>query len=242
MQKVSIETTQNVNIEYQIASLGDRIAALLIDTAVKIAYALVGILIMTGISNGLNEAENIVFVIIFFLPILFYHLISEIMMDGQSIGKRQMKIKVVKLDGSQASLGAYIIRWIMRLIDQLFYYGVALLTILLNKKGQRLGDIVAGTTVIKLNKEVNLSYHSHIDSPEPEYQPTFLQATKLSDKDIEIIKQALDFYRDTGNPEPMEATVKKTKELLNIESDLPPARLLNMIIKDYNFLAARIPQ
>ncbi|MGK7395810.1 MAG: RDD family protein [Candidatus Cyclobacteriaceae bacterium M3_2C_046] len=242
MQKVSIETTQNVQIDFQIASLGDRILAFLIDAGIQFLYIMIMIIMFSSIIPSLEQQVEtfILVLILLMLPVMFYHLLFEIFMNGQSIGKKQMKIKVVKLDGSQPSIGSYLLRWIFRIIDSFFYYGVAMLIISTRGKGQRLGDIVAGTTVIKMARTVDLGFHKQTDHPEDDYEPIFPQVTRLSDRDIGIIRTALDVYRDTANIQPVLATEAKIKQLLQVESQMPPVKFLSVIIKDHNYLMDKI--
>ena len=71
-------------------------------------------------------------------------------MNGQSVGKRILKIKVISLDGSQPSIGQYFIRWLFRLVDFALTAQVGgLICVAVSKNKQRIGDIVAGTTLIK---------------------------------------------------------------------------------------------
>src|SRR5688572_16373007 len=113
MQTISVQTTQNVFIHHPLASLGDRILAYILDRIILIAYivAIVGLFI--------NIKVNAVWPWFVFLagPWLFYHLVFEIFMNGQSPGKRVMQIQVVRLDGTQPSVGDYILRWAFSLID-----------------------------------------------------------------------------------------------------------------------------
>src|SRR5690606_28519022 len=80
------------------------------------------------------------------LPALFYPLIMETLMEGQTVGKRLMKLKVVKIDGTRATFYQYFIRWISNTVDIfLSFGGIGLAAIILTKKGQRLGDLAADT-------------------------------------------------------------------------------------------------
>jgi uncharacterized RDD family membrane protein YckC len=241
MQKVIVETTQNVSIDFSIASVGDRIVAFLIDTAIKFIYVLIGVFLLFKFNMKFEVANDYLYVGLFLIPFVFYFLIMELILDGQSIGKIIMRIKVIKLDGSQPNIGEYLLRWLLRLVDSLFGYGVGLITIILNGKGQRLGDVVAGTSVIKLNKEEEVGYHKHIDSPEEDYEPVFPQVVRLNDKDIETIKQALNFYKESGVPKPVIAAAQKVKEVLNVENNLPATKFLNVIVKDYNHVTGKLP-
>src|SRR5918993_5881 len=120
MQTVRVRTTQNVFIDYALASLGDRILAFLIDRLFLTLYsvALFAILTQTGI-------DNVWVLIIFFgVPWFFYSLVFEITMNGQTPGKRVMNIQVVKLDGTPATIGSYLLRWIFSLVDYYIMSGV----------------------------------------------------------------------------------------------------------------------
>ncbi|HCI71200.1 MAG TPA: RDD family protein, partial [Balneola sp.] len=85
-------------------------------------------------------------------------LIFEVVWNGKSFGKWMMGLQVVMLDGSSPSFGNYLIRWMLRLLEVSFTNGIlAFITVLINGKGQRLGDIAAKTCVIKTRKKVKLS-------------------------------------------------------------------------------------
>ncbi len=235
MAGLEIQTAQNITLEYAPASIGDRILAFLIDTLVIIAYFLVAL----GLVFGILDIESPWILIALYIPLFFYHLSSEVFMDGQSIGKRQMKIKVVKTNGTPATLGAYIIRWILRPVDNFFYGGIAMITIAIGGKGQRLGDVAANTTVVKLNKKVEVKTHELIKKIEDDYEPIFPEANNLSDRDIEIIRKALEINRETANISPVLKVEEKVKGTLSITSTLPPVKFLYTIIKDHNYLVTR---
>ncbi|MDX1627762.1 MAG: RDD family protein, partial [Fulvivirga sp.] len=153
MQNVNIRTAQNVGIQYELAGLGNRIAAFVIDAVILFFYLIVVMWMISQI-----QLNSIWILFGFYLPVLFYHLICEVFFNGQSIGKKQMKIKVVQLDGSSPTFGAYILRWILRLVDISTFSGaIAVVTISMSKHGQRLGDMAAGTTVVKVEREVKVA-------------------------------------------------------------------------------------
>jgi len=156
MEKVKIKTTQNVDVEYEIASIGDRIVAVLIDYLILLVCFIALMILSIFIRDILNEYMYMFFFLIY-IPMILYDLLFEIFMNGQTPGKKFRNIKVIKMDGSQPTIGNYLLRWVFRLIDiGISYGGIAILTILINGKGQRIGDIAAGTTVIKLKKSVSL--------------------------------------------------------------------------------------
>ena len=231
MQKISIETTQHVKIDYISAGIGDRILAYIIDALVILAYF--GILIFVF---NLLSTNSLVINIALIIPVFLYHLLCEIFMNGQSIGKRQMKIKVVKLDGSSAGIGSYLLRWILRPIDiTLFSGGIAILSIAITRHNQRLGDLAAGTTVVKIDAQQELP----VFAVEENYTPRFPEVVNLSDADIEVIQRVLKVYRDSGNHQPVLVTVEKMKDVLQIDSELPPLQFLYTLVKDYKYLTAQ---
>lgn len=237
MPTVSIQTSQNVFIHYPAASLGDRILAYFIDGLILFAYAIVCILILFQ-----ANANSIAVVIsIISIPMLLYHLLFEIFMNGQTPGKKQMGIKVVKLDGSPATIGSFIVRWLIRLFEINAMSGaVAMVAIAVSGKGQRLGDMAAGTTVVKLVQQKEITSKEIFTVAEEQYVPSFSQVLQLTDDDIEIINQALRINRDTGNSKPVMATTEKIKALLGIESDMPPVKFLYTIVKDYGYYSSKV--
>ncbi len=232
MEKVSINTSQNVQISYPLAGLSDRIFAYLIDAVIigSVTFLFITIMITTGL---LDSSPLLIFTAT--IPAFFYHLISEISMNGQSIGKKTIKIKVVKLDGSQATMGGYLLRWIIRPIDIVFYGGVAILCITIGGKGQRLGDIAAGTTVIKLEQSGFLKDHT-LNDIESDYKPVFLDADQLTPEYVELINKAIKAKLEMLDDKPVEAIAAKIKNKLKIKTDLPDLKFLHTILKDYHHL------
>ena len=228
MQTIQIQTAQNVFIEYQPAGVGDRILAYLIDYIIKVAYGVIIIMLFTYAATGLrsqqtgSDAVAVVVLIILLLPLMFYSLVLEIIMNGQTIGKRAMNIKVVKLDGTQPSVGAYLLRWLCRIIDVGFLSGVvAIIVIATSTKGQRLGDMAAGTTVITLKRRVTLAQTRLPETPS-DYEPVYPEVARLGDRDAEIIRETLQTYQRNGNDPQLAASLAgKLKTLLNITSDQP---------------------
>ena len=108
MSELTINTTQNVNINFTAATVGERILSFLVDFAIKIAYCLVvyGIffywLRLFDKMQQMDTWSRIAIMLLFFMPVMFYSLVLETVFEGQSIGKKLIKIKVVKIDGYQA--------------------------------------------------------------------------------------------------------------------------------------------
>ena len=232
--KVQILTTQNVEIEYETASLGERIGATLIDMLILFAYSFV---VLAGVVQSIaHRSDDTAFtlMVVLVLPVLLYDLLCEIFMDGQSLGKKALKIKVVKLDGTQPGIGSYLLRWLLRFVEVWGSSGViAAVVILVNGKGQRLGDLAAGTTVVKLKPTATLAdtIFAQID---PDYVPTFPQVTRLNDRDIAVIKEVINSREQRQNPVVLNTLVRKVKEVLEVDTDLSAPKFLKTVVKDYN--------
>jgi len=233
MDTVKIDTAQNVQIDYNLASLGDRMLAFILDMLVLFAY----ILLVAIIAGNLN-VNPVISVIFVGVPVFFYFLLCEVLMDGQSIGKRVRSIKVVMLDGSQASFGAYLLRWIIRPVDYLM--GIGFFSIMVTDFGQRLGDLAAGTTVIKLEDKVTLDDTLFVQVEE-DYRPTYTNVNTLENRHIELIKKVLKEHEQVKNYLVVERIYLKTKEALNAEipSGMPQIHFLEKVVKDYNYYLGR---
>ena len=235
MQIIRVRTTQNVFIDYPVGSVGDRILAYLLDRLILIIYSVAALAVFVKLDNE----PSYLWLIVFGVPWLFYSVLFEIFMNGQTPGKKVLKIKVVRLDGTPATIGDYILRWIFAFVDIFILSGaVAVVMVAMGGKGQRLGDVVAGTAVVKLSEHEHVSSQKVFVEAEENYTPVFSQVVNLSDHDIALIQRALEANRDQGNIQPVMVITDKIKSLLKIESDMPPVKFLYTIIKDYQTIPA----
>lgn len=233
MKTIIIPTTQNVELEYPIADIGDRIAAFFIDLLVQIGYL---ILVFLFIDEFQIEPWSSAWGIIIFLPVALYSIISEVAFSGQTIGKKARNTRVIRFDGSAPSLGDYFIRWLLRVLDIYTLYGaIAVLTISINKRGQRLGDLAAGTTVIKQKLVADFDDTIFRDIDEF-YELKFPQIEALSDKDMSILKEVLDAGLKSNNPEILKRLATRIKEVSGIKTELRDEAFLEYVLKDYNYL------
>ncbi|MBX2897316.1 MAG: RDD family protein [Cyclobacteriaceae bacterium] len=236
MQTIQVRTTQNVFIQYPLASVGDRILAYLFDRVVVIAFM---IALGTFLFYAKIQSEW-VWILLLAFPYIFYSVFFEIFMNGQTLGKHLLKIRVMRLNGTPATIGDYVLRWVFAILDFGFLGGaIAVILVAAGGKGQRLGDLVAGTTVIKLVEQKEITAEQVFVTAETEYQPVFMQAVQLTERDVELIQRALEVNRDVGNAAPMLAVTEKVKTQLGIQTDLPPIKLLYTLIKDFNHLTSR---
>lgn len=235
MQTISVRTTQNVFIQYPLASVGDRILGYLIDQLIFVVY----VFIVIAIAQSIDMEQIWLLIALLSIPYILYRLLFEIFMNGQTPGKRAMQIKVVRINGTPATVGDYVLRWIFGLVELNVGNGlIAMLTIVINGKGQRLGDLIAGTTVIKLIEQGQATAQEVFVSPENNYEVSFPQAVQLNPSDIELIQRSLEINRDLGNQKPMLAITEKVKAQLGVKTDMPPIKFLYVLIKDYNHLTS----
>ncbi|MEZ0609552.1 RDD family protein [Fibrella sp. WM1] len=231
---IAINTSQNVLLEYEPASIGDRILATVIDYVVIIGWLLLTVALPASLGwTGPGRMSIVYYIVVVGLPVLFYDFLCEWLLNGQSLGKIAMKIRVVMMDGTQPGIGAYLLRWLLRLIDTRIFSGlVAVVCVAANGKGQRLGDMAAGTTVIRLKPKVNLSDITYSQLPE-NYRVTFPEAAQLSDQDIGVIREVL----QRGSSDAVLRTAEKIKDVLSINSSLDSYQLLHAVVNDYQYLA-----
>ncbi len=240
MRTVKVRTTQNIDLEYAIAGLGPRILAGLIDSILFLALYAVTFLIFTSlVGEGLGRLGDTIFLIVaglYAFLFVFYNLLCEIFMNGQSIGKRIMDIRVVRLDGAQPTLGNYLVRWVLRLIDCIFTsYGLAIVLIAATEKGQRLGDMAAGTTVVSLKKQPVFA-ETIFESFEEDYEVKYPEVRQLTDKDIQLIKDVLNESKHVENTNIIMTLAKKLEDTLEVKSQQAPKLFVKTLLKDYNYL------
>lgn len=155
MNQLTITTTQNVAISFDNASIGDRILAFVIDMVIKILYVIAIVFLLElfrgdRLLRGMDNWSQVAMYLLIFSPVVFYTLFFEIFMQGRTPGKLVTKIKVIKIDGYQAQVGDYLIRWVFRLIDLLLSSGViGILAIILTDKNQLTG-LIPITTSLKV--------------------------------------------------------------------------------------------
>lgn len=211
---------------------------------------------------GFSINENIgMDILIISLPMLLYSLITEVTLNGQTIGKKLMAIRVVSLYGGEPTLGQYILRWITKFFEWpflfgyiafspeglLFYifftclFGIAVvIAITVTKNSQRLGDLAAGTVVVDAKTSLNIKDTIFQEVANTAYQVEFPQVMKLTDSDINIINSVVSQARKTNNYDVCIRVQNKLKEVLNIESERRSALdFLEKLLEDYNYLATR---
>ncbi len=229
-----IETAHNIHIRQHIATIDKRILAFLLDAFLMGIYGIMASIAYYRIFEGLTSTWIFY---LFLLPVAMYHLLCELLMKGQSPGKQVMGIKVVGMDGSNASISQLLIRWLVRLVDiSLSSGGVAVLLILFGGKGQRLGDIAAGTRVIHLESQpiLNQAIELHED-----YQPKYPQVTVLSDQQINSIKTLKQTAMESGDFQLVAKLAAKTAAIMEVDYDEKSLGFLERVIADHQYFTKK---
>lgn len=158
---IRIQTPESVDLAYEPVGLGSRFLAALLDSLIQaVAMVVIGFLMFgTGVLAGLGGFEllgNIALAILFLLlGLLFglYKMLFEALWNGQTPGKRMAGIRVVRTNGMPVTFLQSLIRNLMRIVDYLpFWYALGTLCLLFSKQHQRLGDMAAGTVVVRDRK------------------------------------------------------------------------------------------
>jgi uncharacterized RDD family membrane protein YckC len=159
---VRVSTAEHVRVSYPIAGIGNRFVAAFIDAGLQaliLASYLVAIFMVTQF-DFFPQTETAVSIYLalavlgLFLLVWGYHVAFEALWNGQTPGKRLVGIRVIGDDGAPVSTFAVVVRNLVRIIDFLpFPYAIGALVMLISPKGQRLGDLVAGTIVVKARAE-----------------------------------------------------------------------------------------
>ena len=196
-EHLSIETPEQIKIDYSIAGIGSRFYAALIDIAVLTPIVLIGMYVtvraMIDLDQRLGNWLAAVAGVATFALQWGYYMAFEITTNGQSPGKRALGLRVIKVHGYPISFSDSVIRNLVRIVDFLpFFYGAGLLAMLSNKNWQRLGDLAAGTLVVKEDTKVY---------PKPVRVPTirkstfvyadWIQLEQLTDAELVSIREYL---------------------------------------------------
>lgn len=241
MQTIKITTAQNIEIDYEVAGLGERIVARLIDFGIFILILIaLGIIVaVSGSSPGSWHTMSKVFIgiyIAWLVSLVFYDLVCEVFLNGQSVGKRVMKIRVISLDGTRPSLGQYLIRWLFRIVDFLITFQLAgLVSVIFTKNKQRLGDLAAGTTLVATKPRTDIKQLAFAPVASG-YVPVFTEVNQLADRDVVLIHEVI----QSKNPVLAHQMANQVKSHLHIGTKLDDWDFLQTIVQDYNFTMSKV--
>ncbi len=237
---IEIRTTQNVTIEYELAGLRERALAWILDTAIVVFGYYLLIILLILLFGGVGDWWGVFLMVMSFLAYFLYHVMFEILKRGQSPGKMALGIKVVRLDGKDPEWSDVTLRALLQLVDSIFCLGlVGGLLIKTTAKSQRLGDMAANTTIIKLqssNYSFRLADILSISSLQ-NYQPVYPQVRNLSERDMIFVKNVLtrlNTYPNQAHEELVEDLVTRLMQLIGVEQrPYNRVEFLKTLLKDY---------
>ncbi len=192
--RLSITTTEGVAVELQLAGLGSRFTATLLDLLLK--GVVLGLLAL--IASILGDLGLALLAPLSLVVYLGYDILFETRSGGQTPGKRRTGLRVLRDDGHPVDLTASTIRNLMRLIDGLpLSYVPGMVSILLTRRGQRLGDLTAGTIVVREHRDRS---PAPVRSPPPPLgraaEPATLDTTAISESDLATARGFLERRAD----------------------------------------------
>lgn len=267
MSKILIPTTFNIDLEFESAAFHIRMFAWILDFVLQVFYIILSFYLFFYIManrdlSGSGSGYDLWSIqLLMMLPVFMYHLFCEIFWNGQSVGKKLLGLRVVNDNGGKASLSQYILRWLLRASDlsipiiilAILFSNVAVLKALwitalmfiadviliaTGNQGKRLGDLAAGTMVIKTKTKSSLDDTIFMEVAD-DYVPVYPQVMRLSDRDINTIKGILDSSRRAGNLLMLDNTAARVKKVLVIEDEMPAGDFLDTLLKDYNYLSTK---
>ena len=204
---LNIDTPENVAFGYEIAGIGSRFLAALVDTCFILALQLITymviflVLILNSGNLSIEMLNPWLIAALGLLGFIFlwgYYIYFEIAWNGQSPGKRWAGLRVIQASGAPITPADAVIRNLVRAIDFLpAYYGIGLIAMFLDKQSRRLGDLAAGTLVVREHKEINLESLSARPSIQASRDHSVtnlvggLPVERLTDQDIALIESFL---------------------------------------------------
>jgi len=232
MEHLDITTSHNIVVTVELANVSQRILATIIDGFIVGFYCI----IISAVTGGSDLS------LLLMLPILLcYHLIMEYFNNGQSLGKKLLKLRVVSLSGDRPQLLDLVMRWMFRTIDVTSSVGMlGIIFISSTKKKQRIGDILGNTTVVKQENDYFVSLKSIEVLSKEGYEVTYPQVVMYTDKDMLLVKDAMTRYKKKQTEENQSLVVAISQRILN---DLklknqqgPRIDFLRTVLNDYIIL------
>ncbi|MEO5648857.1 MAG: RDD family protein [Ginsengibacter sp.] len=264
MPLIPIATIFNIDLEFEIAGVHKRIFAYLVDFTILILFFMsmkyfyyggfhVGDTSFLKSRMGLD-------ILTISLPMLLYSLIAEVTMHGQTIGKKLLDIRVISLEGGEPLLSQYLVRWMFKVFEWPFFFGYTILSseslivyitltgffgifvvifIGIAKKSQRLGDLAANTVVVDTRSPFTVEDTIFMEINDENFVVKFPEVLKLSDRDINTIKNVVHSFYKEHNEETSKRVALKIQNVLSIRTDMKAIDFLEKLLADYNYLAAK---
>ncbi|MCP4136815.1 MAG: RDD family protein [bacterium] len=243
---ILIETPEKIRFSYTIAELGIRMIGYFLDLLIQMGITiLLGVIIVVitigSTFSGLSSSGHLAiafYLIINFILRWFYFVFFEVIMEGQTPGKRAMKIRVIKASGEHLDFETIVVRNLLRAVDG--FPGIPIMggiIALIDKRSRRLGDIAGNTIVVN---EINFNLK------EPNFSVTFSQEergkritiqAKLNEHELYILRRFLNEKKSLSKEKEQEIALKLAKEVQErLQSNEPinnPVQYLEQVYKEH---------
>lgn len=260
MPAIQVATAFNIDLSFEAAPFLKRLMAYAIDFTLMVVYLFSMKYFLYTLADLTMEAGRGIDILIISLPMLLYSLVTEILMNGQTPGKRIMNLRVISLDGNEPDSGQFLLRWITKVFEWPFLFGYIFFSlsnmvfylimtgflglgvvflIIVTSKNQRLGDIVAGTAVVNTKTKLSVDDTVFMEVAREDYKVMFPDVMRLSDNDINTIKKVLLQVKKNNNYDLAARVSYKIQDVLGITSHLQVDEFLEKLLEDYNYLATR---
>lgn len=239
MAAVTINTTQNVRIDYETATVGARIGAFLIDLlVVVVSYTLLIVFVRLIELESISE-DVLALAAIFYVTLYFFF--WEMLSRGQTAGKLLLRLRVIRLDGRDPTPADFLVRAVFLIPDALFSLGtLAVLLIVTGRHNQRLGDLVARTVVINTARFGGVSLADILTIRNREqHEARFPAVQRMTDEDMLVVKQCILRYRRYRNQAHRQALHQlslRMSRLLDLDLqtvDMTQEAFLEALLLDY---------
>jgi len=258
MKSIEFVSAQNVKIEYEYATVIQRCTAALIDTVMLAVYVAI---FLSIINNSQLDQFMLVELILLKLPWIFYHPILEYLTHGQTLGKYALGIRVVTYSGERPGLREIFTRWIFK--GHFMWIGfsfagifgggsslvfvaiihicmgiIGLMYASISEKSQRMGDVMAGTVIIKDKSSIRYSLKDVLSiKNQDNYTPEYPGVVRFTDEDMLLIKNSIQRVRKYPNAETKKFAVELADESAKLIglAETPKKRLkfLQTLLQDY---------
>ncbi|MBA2301690.1 MAG: RDD family protein [Acidobacteria bacterium] len=247
LEKLSIDTPEQVALEFSLATVGSRFLALAIDTLVQAACMLV-LVVVAGLAvfgsrlmlNAASQWLLAVFVLGTFLVYYGYFALFESLWNGQTPGKRVIGLRVIHASGRPVSVLEAILRNVVRIVDQMpGIYAIGIISAFVTERSQRLGDLAAGTVVVH-ERPVSMDQQSFAAAGPPAGLPTHHGAGKLTAEEMSMLelflfrrREQLDAYARLRAAQRIASYIRNR---LGITTIIDDERLLEEVAAEYRAL------
>lgn len=240
MRSIDIVTAHKVEITYPLASVGQRIMAFILDAIIiVVGFTVLSLLFEVIFANHLFEYFMYIVLFPFYM---FYTLYSEVLLHGQTIGKKALGIRVVKLNGENLQFTDYMTRWIFRTVDIWLSMGsLAVIFISSNEKSQRIGDLLSNTSVIQTSSSRSFALSDVLNIMNlKDYKVVYPTAKTFTEQQMLLLKETLERYKMYNNEAHQKALNMLAQNMANQlgleKTPLAKEKFLKTLLRDYIFM------